>query len=115
MSCPGGIPDWTGVGLESLNLTMLMNAPWECTLCTCPLKVDGILIGMMEYVPDLGGNIFFSVLFGICLLFQLYLGFRNKTWGYLIGMGGGLILEVVGYIGRILLRDTMFEDTYFIM
>jgi hypothetical protein len=30
-------------------------------------------------------------------------------------MTGGLVLEIVGYIGRILMRDNMFTNTYFIM
>ncbi|KAL1841276.1 hypothetical protein VTJ49DRAFT_7278 [Mycothermus thermophilus] len=114
MSCPGGIPDWSGVTLETFNHTLLEN-PLLCTLCTCPLEIDGYMVAYMGYVPSLGGNVFFTIVFGIALLFQLYLGLRHRTWGFMIGMGGGLILEVVGYIGRVLMRDAMFEDTYFIM
>ncbi|KAL2270085.1 hypothetical protein VTJ83DRAFT_2269 [Remersonia thermophila] len=114
MSCPGGIPDWSNFSLETFNLT-LVEHPELCTVCTCPLEVNGHQVAYMGYVPSLGGNVFFAIVFGIALLFQLYLGFRNRTWGYLIGMGGGLILEVIGYAGRVVLRDHMFEDTYFIM
>jgi hypothetical protein len=114
MSCPTGIPDWSGVTLETFNLTLLSN-PRLCTTCTCPLSIDGHLIGFMSYFPSLAGNALFAALFGLCLLPQIYLGIRYKTWGYLVSMSGGLILEVLGYVARILMRDNMFTDTYFIM
>jgi len=102
------------VTLETFNRTLLLN-PMLCTSCTCPLEIDGYMLGYMSYFPSLAGNALFAAVFGLCLLAQIYLGIRHKTWGYLISMSGGLILEIVGYIGRILMRDNMFTNSYFIM
>ncbi|EAQ86735.1 hypothetical protein CHGG_07988 [Chaetomium globosum CBS 148.51] len=114
MVCATGEPDWSGVTLETFNLTLLQN-PRLCTSCTCPLELNGLHFGVMSYYPSLAGNALFAAIFGLCLLPQIYLGIRHKTWGYLIGMTGGILLELLGYIARILMRDNMFTDSYFIM
>lgn len=80
-----------------------------CTLDTCPLSE-----GIITYQPNIAGNAFFVVLFGVLLLVQLGLGIRHKTWSYLVAMVFGLILEVVGYIGRIQLHDDPFNFDFFI-
>ncbi|KAK4251631.1 sphingoid long-chain base transporter RSB1 [Corynascus novoguineensis] len=113
-SCPTGTPDWSGVTLENFNRTLLIN-PRLCTPCTCPLEIDGLKIGVMTYYPSIGGNAFLTVVFALCLLTQIFLGIRHKTWGFLISMTGGLFLEVLGYIARILMHNNMFSDSYFIM
>lgn len=114
MSCATGIPDWSDVTIETFNQTLLSD-PTLCTTCTCPLEIDGYILGYMSYFPSLAGNAVFAAVFGLCLLSQLFLGIRHKTWGFLICMSGGTILEVLGYVGRILMRDDMFTNTYFIM
>lgn len=114
MVCATGEPDWSGVTLQTFNQTLLLN-PQLCNSCICPLELDGYIIGYMSYFPSLAGNAVFAAVFGLCLLPQLYLGVRYKTWGYLISMAGGMILEVLGYIARILMRDNMFTNTYFVM
>ena len=114
MVCATGEPDWSGATLQTFNFTLLQN-PRLCTSCTCPLELDGYHFGVMEYFPSLAGNALFAAIFGLCLLPQIYLGIRHKTWGYLIGMTGGIFLELLGYIARILMRDNMFTDSYFIM
>lgn len=114
MVCATGTPDFSGFTLETFNQTLLFQ-PFLCNSCICPLELDGWHMGFMSYFPSLAGNAVLAVVFGLCLLPQLYLGIRYKTWGFLICMTGGLLLEVVGYIGRILMRDNMFTNTYFIM
>ncbi len=114
MSCETGIPDWSNVTLANFNQTLLMY-PMLCTTCTCPLEIEGINLGYMSYFPSLAGNALFAAIFALCLLPQIFLGIRYKTWGYLIAMCGGLILECIGYVGRILMRDNMFTNSYFIM
>ncbi len=114
MSCPTGIPDWSNATLATFNVTLLLDSRL-CTACTCPLELEGHMLGMMSYFPSLGGNAFFAALFGVCLLIQLGLGIRHKTWGFLISMTGGLVLEIIGYVARVLMRDNMFTDSYFIM
>ncbi|KAK4128124.1 RTA1-domain-containing protein [Parathielavia appendiculata] len=114
MVCATGTPDWSNVTLATFNQTLLRN-PMLCTSCTCPLVIEGYHLGYIAYFPSLAGNALFAAIFGLCLLPQIYYGIRCKTWGYLIAMVGGLILEVIGYIARLLMRNNMFTNSYFIM
>jgi hypothetical protein len=43
--------------------------------------IDGTLYG---YYPSIGANGFFAAFFGLCLLIQLGLGIRYKTWTYMV-------------------------------
>ncbi|KAH7154802.1 RTA-like protein [Fusarium sp. MPI-SDFR-AT-0072] len=49
---------------------------------------------------NLGANAFFLVCFSLLLPAQLFLGIKYKTWGYMVGMVCGLILEILGYAAR---------------
>jgi hypothetical protein len=72
--------------------------------------------GSVHYLPSMFGNALFLGIFGLVLLLQIWpLGIRYKTWGYMGAMIGGCILEVVGYIGRILMNTTPFDDNNFII
>lgn len=75
----------------------------HCTLGTCPLSE-----AFVTYVPSLPGNVLYIALFGVMLLFQVIMGIRWKTWGYLVGMFGGLVLEIIGYAGRTQLHYNPF-------
>ncbi|KAF2144367.1 uncharacterized protein K452DRAFT_222702 [Aplosporella prunicola CBS 121167] len=75
----------------------------DCKLGTCPLE-----LAQYTYVPSLAGNAVFAALFGLILLAQLGFGVRYKTWGFLVGMVGGVVLEIVGYVGRIQLHFNPF-------
>lgn len=81
----------------------MSNSREPCTLETCPLSE-----GFVTYTPSLPGNVLYISLFGVMLLFQVIIGIRWKTWGYLVGMFGGLVLEIVGYAGRIQLHYNPF-------
>ncbi|EED20880.1 sphingoid long-chain base transporter, putative [Talaromyces stipitatus ATCC 10500] len=82
----------------------------QCTLEICPLSY-----AHTTYLPNLGGNAFFVAVFALFIPIQIYLGVRTRTWGYMVGMVCGLILEVLGYIGRIKMRDNPFIDRWFEM
>ena len=81
-----------------------------CTVKTCPLSC-----AQVEYLPTLAGNIVYAVGFGLLLIAQLALGIRYKTWGFMVGMMCGLIIEVVGYAGRVMLHENPFDFNNFIM
>lgn len=81
-----------------------------CTFETCSL--DKAFLG---YAPNLGGNAFFVGLFGLILLLQIGLGIRYRTWGFLAGMFGGMLLEVLGYVGRIQLHNNPFSRDAFLL
>ncbi|GIJ97925.1 hypothetical protein Aspvir_000031 [Aspergillus viridinutans] len=48
------------------------------------------------------------------LLVQIYQGVRSRTWSYLACMTGGLLLEVVGYGGRLMLHSNSFNFSAFL-
>ncbi|GIK00908.1 hypothetical protein Aspvir_004938 [Aspergillus viridinutans] len=74
-----------------------------CTLDTCPLSLANF-----DYVPNLASNVLYLALFGTMLVANLGLGIYYRTWGYLVGMIGGLALEVIGYVGRVQLHYNPF-------
>jgi hypothetical protein len=82
----------------------------DCTVGTCPLSC-----AQVEYLPTLAGNAVYAAAFGLLLIVQLGLGIKYKTWGFTVGMICGLLLEVVGYAGRIMLHDNPFNFNNFIM
>lgn len=84
--------------------------PNTCTVATCPLTCAQI-----RYLPTLGGNAVYAAGFGLLLIAQIGLGIKYKTWGFMVGMIFGLVLEVVGYAGRIMLHDNPFDFNNFIM
>lgn len=81
-----------------------------CTLQTCPLSE-----GIIHYQPNIGANALFTALFSIAPIVQLVLGIQRKTWSFVFAMICGLALEIVGYVGRILLHDDPFSFNFFIM
>jgi hypothetical protein len=88
----------------------LQKNPNLCTLDTCSLELASFL-----YLPTIPGNAIFAALFGIFIVGQLYLGIRHKVWGYMTAMILGLVLEVVGYVARILLHNSPFENNFFLI
>lgn len=80
-----------------------MASPGDCSR-------DGCSYGFLEYEPSLAGNAvllaFFAVLFPIALL----LGIRYKILVFTTIIITGILLEIVGYAGRVLL--TRNDNTY---
>ncbi|CAI7601598.1 unnamed protein product [Penicillium viridicatum] len=80
--------------------------PDYCTLATCPLTD-----AYVEYLPSLAGNAFYLAVFAVLLVAQVVLGIRYRTWGYLGGLFGGLVLEIIGYAGRLQIHYNPFLFT----
>jgi hypothetical protein len=95
----------TGFGNETL-----LNDPSLCTLATCDLSMASF-----DYIPSLGGNAIFAAIFGVLLLAQLFFGVRYRIWGYMTAMILGLLAEVIGYVARVLLNSTPFNNNDFLM
>ncbi len=74
-----------------------------CTLEVCP-----ILYAYVRYQPSLSGNGIFMGLFAVLLVAQVWMGIKHKTWGYMAGMIFGLLLEIVGYFGRVKMHYNPF-------
>ncbi|KAF2744742.1 RTA1-domain-containing protein [Sporormia fimetaria CBS 119925] len=82
-----------------------------CTEVSYPLcPVEETLYG---YYPSIGANGFFAGFFALCLIINLVLGIKYKTWTYLIALGFGCLGETVGYVGRILLWKNPYSDLGF--
>ncbi|KAJ5330679.1 RTA1-domain-containing protein [Penicillium atrosanguineum] len=75
----------------------------SCTINTCPITE-----AYVYYVPSLAGNAFYLAFFAVLLIIQLGLGIRYKTWGFLVGLFGGLVLEIIGYAGRVQMHYNPF-------
>lgn len=82
----------------------------DCTLATCSL-----LQAHYQYLPSLAGNALYLAIFSILLVAQIFLGYRSRAWGFLGGMFGGLVLEILGYVGRIQMHSNPFIDDGFLM
>jgi len=81
----------------------------SCTYATCSVEE----YGQIQYIPSLAGNAFYLGMFGVFLLCQCALGIRHRTWGFLVGMFGGLVLEILGYVARIQLHYDVFSQDKF--
>ncbi|KAL9002827.1 MAG: hypothetical protein Q9188_004270 [Gyalolechia gomerana] len=93
----------------NFNLTLLNNTEL-CTLSTCPLS-----LATVDYIPSLAGNVFYLSLFSLLLLLQIFFGLKWRVWTFFGAMFGGLVLEVVGYVGRVQMHDDPFSSDPFLM
>lgn len=81
-----------------------------CTLQTCPLAYASV-----SYVPSLAANALYLALFSLLLVIQVFLGIRYRTWGFMVGLVGGLVLEIIGYVARVQLHYNPFLSNPFLM
>lgn len=81
-----------------------------CTLQTCSL-----LQAHFQYIPTLAGNALYLGIFGLLLAVQVFIGVKHRTWGFLGGMIGGIVLEIIGYVGRIQMHYNPFTSNPFLM
>ena len=99
---PAGVP-------ANFNATLLNNTDL-CTLQTCPL-----VLAHTNYIPSLGGNALYAAIFGLALITQVFFTIKYRTWGYGVAMFGGLMLEIIGYVGRIQMHSNPFAKGPFLM
>jgi len=85
-------------------------APEWCTYVNATCTVEGTLYG---YRPNLGANVFFAVIFGLCGLIQLGLGIRYRTWTFMIALTLGCLGEVIGYAGRLIMNNNPYDENGF--
>jgi hypothetical protein len=69
----------------------------NCTVSVCPVELS-----VYGYRPSLAASGTLIALYGICMLVQIALGIRYKTWWFMACMVLGCIDEIIGYVGRIL-------------
>jgi hypothetical protein len=49
------------------------------------------------------------------MIITVPLSVRHRIWGYMIGMVFGLLCEILGYIGRILISKNDFDSVWFLL
>lgn len=84
--------------------------PDNCTLATCPLSY-----AYLTYQLSLAGNALFLAIFSLLLPLQLILFIRLRTTGVSITISISLILEIIGYTGRVMMRFDPFSKGNFLM
>lgn len=82
----------------------------NCSLDTCPIEWAYI-----NYRPNLAANILFLAIFALFLVSHLVIGAWYRTWTYMIAMSFGLVGEVVGYVGRVMMHDNPFSFNAFLV
>ncbi|KAG5976135.1 hypothetical protein E4U55_007486 [Claviceps digitariae] len=82
----------------------------NCSLSNC--RVEWSIYG---YQPSLAANATFLALFVLVGLVHGYLGYRWRSWGFMVGMLLGCVSEVVGYAGRIMLYNNPFSFVGFMI
>lgn len=82
----------------------------DCTSATCP--VEG---GFFSAAPPLEGAAFMLAAFSALVPVNLWIGARCKTTTYTLFLVAGLLLEVMGYAGMLLLRSDLASKTYFVL
>ncbi|KAF1941692.1 RTA1-domain-containing protein [Clathrospora elynae] len=91
-------------------MTVPPSAPAFCIEVGPECPVEGTIYG---YYPSIGANAFFAAFFGLCLIIQIGLGIRYKTWTFMIALGLGCLGETIGYIGRIMLYNNPYDQLGF--
>jgi hypothetical protein len=84
-------------------------------LDNCVISVCSLDYAQIAYVPSYGGNLAYCATFGVLLLAQMGLVWKYHVWGFFVGMICGLILEVLGYVGRINLSGDPFNFDQFVL
>ncbi|KAL6409776.1 sphingoid long-chain base transporter rsb1 [Ilyonectria robusta] len=82
----------------------------NCTLELCPLEAS-----LLRYRPNVPSTIVFMAVFGLSTLLHTWQGVRTKTWGFMLSMISGCLLEIIGYVGRMIIYDNPFDFNGFLM
>jgi hypothetical protein len=82
----------------------------NCTLDLCPVEWS-----VFQYRPSIAANATFVAIFGLLLAVGIFQGIRYRTWGNMACIAAGNILQIIGYIGRILLHKNPFGFNEFLI
>lgn len=82
----------------------------DCTPDTCP-----VTNGFFAAPPSLEGAAFLLAAFAALIPINLWIGARCKTTLYAVTLITGLLMEVMGYVGRLMLRNDLANKSYFVL
>ena len=86
--------------------------PYTCIRIDTRCHLSDSIYG---YYPTLPGNAIFLAVSVACLLTQVFLGIRSRTWTFLLVMCCGCFAESIGFVGRVLLHYNPFSNAGFNM
>lgn len=89
---------------------MAVGDPTSCTVDTCPVP-DGFL----RSPPAAAGSLVLLAAFGVLVPLNLYTGARYRTALFSATLALGILLEVMGYVGRFLLASDVADRRYFVL
>ncbi|KAJ4379108.1 hypothetical protein N0V86_005150 [Didymella sp. IMI 355093] len=107
--------DQNGIDPNNINTTttdplIIAMSRRYCKVGTCPPSWQ-----VIDYRPSPAGNGIYMGIFIVLLLAHAYLGVRYKTWKYTGLLVTGLLGEVVGYAGRLMLHANPFLMNNFLV
>ncbi|KAF4968827.1 hypothetical protein FSARC_3856 [Fusarium sarcochroum] len=82
----------------------------NCTLDICPLEAS-----ILRYQPNIPANAVFIAVFGLSMAIHAFQGIKMRTWGFMLSMMAGCILEIIGYVGRLIIHNNPFDFNGFLM
>lgn len=82
----------------------------DCTPTTCPVEQ-----GWLSVPPSLEGAAIILAAFALLVPIHLWTGARSRTTTYSLTLIAGLLLEIMGYSGRLLLRSNLASKPYFVL
>ncbi|PVI02749.1 RTA1-domain-containing protein [Periconia macrospinosa] len=88
---------------------MLRNCTRKFEADKCPLEY-----AKLQYRPSVVGNVIYMICFFILLGGQAFFGIRTKTYKYCAVVCLGIIGEIVGYIGRLMLYNNPYSMDSFL-
>ncbi|TLS23944.1 hypothetical protein PpBr36_08362 [Pyricularia pennisetigena] len=82
----------------------------DCDINSCPVPS-----GFVNTTPHLPGNAVLLASFAMAIPINVYFGVRHETPLYTLLLVAGILLEIIGHIGNILLRDNLASRPFFTM
>ncbi|KPI35282.1 Sphingoid long-chain base transporter RSB1 [Cyphellophora attinorum] len=81
----------------------------NCTDITpaCPVELT-----VYGYYPTISANAYAVAVFSLSLVVNLALGYRFRTWTYLIAMGLACATSIGGYAGRLAMHDNPWSSAF---
>ncbi|KAI0170864.1 RTA1 like protein-domain-containing protein [Pestalotiopsis sp. NC0098] len=67
---------------------------------------DDCLYGLLSYQPSLAGNVALLALFAVLVPIAVFLGVRYHSLVFTTTFITGILLEIIGYVGRVLLSQS---------
>lgn len=86
------------------------SAAANCTLAVCPLALT-----VYGYIPSLPFSSLLLALYSLCIIIQVGLAWKYKTWTYMTVMVLGCITEIIGWAGRVLMHSNPWNHAGFII